>query len=153
MQNSKPKGEKCQEAKAFLSQFQKCAAIIRNKEVERGTLLDIALSVTASPSGERVQTSGNPQRMANAIGDRVDAEAAIAQAQEKSAKILLDIVSVIEQLPTMEYELMHRRYVRGMSYEEIADEYGKSYSWATTTHDRAVAKVQQIIMQEGVCGK
>lgn len=153
MESKATKGAKNREAKSFLSQIQKFNALIRNKEIEKEIMRGIALSVTAYSSGERVQSSGNPQKMANAVEKCVDAEADIARAVDALTEARKSVVSVIEQLPPVEYDVLHRKYVQGQTYEDIADDYGKSYSWATTTHDRAVDKVQRIIMTEGVCGK
>lgn len=56
-----------------------------------------------------------------------------------------EIIELIETLPQKQYELMYMRYVSGLSYTEIMDKTGKSYTWATSTHKIALDKVQQIL--------
>ncbi len=58
------------------------------------------------------------------------------------------ILSIIEQLPPMEYDLLHKLYLQEISLKEAAYRCGKSYSWATTTHSRALQHIQEIIDRE-----
>lgn len=55
------------------------------------------------------------------------------------------IIAVIEQLKLAEYDLLHKVYVQEMPLKEVAYRCGKSYSWATTTHSRALLHVQEIL--------
>lgn len=129
----------------FLEQPERLDIIIKNKLIEKQQWRDIALGITASMEGERVQSSGSQQKMADAIGRCVDMEAEIDGLIDKLIDTKKEVVQTIERLdsPT-EYNVLHMRYIQYKSLQEIADHYGMDYSWATTTHGRALKSLEEI---------
>lgn len=136
------------DAKNFLQQLKKLDCMITNKIAEKAHWKAIATGTTASIGGERVQSSGSQQKMADAVGRYVDIEREIDEQIDKLIDTKQDIISVIEQLNTTEYDLLHKVYVQYMSLFEVADKYGNTYSWATTVHGRALKNVQMILDQK-----
>ncbi len=134
------------DAKSYLRQVEKLDARIRNKLIEREQWRDIALGITANVGGEKVQASGNQQKMASAIEKCVDMEQEINALVDELINTKRDVIATIEQLesPT-EYDVLHKRYIQYLSLQEIADHYGRDYGWATTTHGRALKNVQNIL--------
>lgn len=130
----------------FLEQPERLDTIIKNKLIEKQQWRDIALGITASMEGERVQSSGSQQKMADAIGRCVDMEAEIDRLVDKLIDTKKDVVQTIELLdsPT-EYNVLHMRYIQYKSLQEIADHYNRDYGWVTTTHGRALKSVQAIL--------
>lgn len=151
-------------AKEYLQQLEQLEYLIENKKQEREQWRMMAMSSTAgaaADTGVRVQTSGNKQRMADAIIESVyigdEIEQAIAQALIKRQ----EIISHIEMLNADAYNILHKRYVgivekdksgkkktRRLTLQEIADEAGKSYSLITTIHGSALKELQKIINAE-----
>ena len=129
----------------FLEQPERLDIIIKNKLIEKQQWRDIALGITASMEGERVQSSGSQQKMADAIGRCVDMEAEIDRLVDNLIDTKKEVVQAIERLdsPT-EYNVLHMRYIQYKSLQEIADHYGMDYSWATTTHGRALKSLEEI---------
>jgi len=132
-------------AKAFLSQLDKLNKLIENKMIERQQWQSIARGTGQGANGERVQSSGNPQKMADAVARYVDIEAEIDAAINKYVDKRNHIISVIEQLPVTEYDILHKVYVQGVPLDEVAVAFGKSYSWVTSKHGRALKAVQDIL--------
>ena len=134
------------EAKEFLRQVKKLDLQIKNKLIERQQWKDIALGITVSMEGERVQSSSSQQKMADAVGRCVDMEAEIDSLVDKLIDTKKEVVQTIEQLdsPT-EYDVLHRRYIQYQSLQDVADHYKKDYGWATTTHGRALKHVQELL--------
>ena len=133
------------DAKEFLSQPKKLDLLIKNKLIEKRQWHDLALGITANMEGERVQSSGSQQKMADAIGRCIDVEAEIDCLVDKLIDKKKEVIQVIEQLDSpIEYDIMHRLYVQYMTLQEVADHYKKEYGWATTTHGRALKSVQRI---------
>ena len=64
-------------AKDYLQQVQKIDVIIKNKIIEKEQWMSMATSTTASSDGERVQSSGSQQKMADAVVRYVELEADI----------------------------------------------------------------------------
>lgn len=133
-------------AKEYLQQAEKLDLLIQNKLAEKRQWLEVALGITAHLGGERVQTSGSKSKMAEAVEKCIDVEREISALIDRLIDTKSEIVTVIELVenPT-EYDVLHKRYIQKMSLLQIADRYGKEYSWATTTHGRALKSVQEIL--------
>jgi len=115
--------------------------------------------------GERVQASTSKEKMADAVLKMIEIQTEIEAQVQKLIRTKQDIISTIEQLKPIEYNLLHKMYiginkrdsegnvhVHYMDFAEVATLNGKSYSWATTTHGRALEQVRRIINQKGeVC--
>lgn len=132
-------------AKDYLKEIARIEKLIENKKEERERWRDIALNITGSYDGERVQSSGNQQKMATAVINQVDLQ------REIEAHILAlyrkrqDIIGVLEQLPIQDYDLLYKIYVKGNTLIDMAEERGCTYSNITTLHGTALKKVQRII--------
>lgn len=138
--------KKKSDAQIFLKQPEKLDAIINNKLIEKKQWQDLALGITANMGGERVQSSGAKSRMADAVERCIDVEAEIDDLVDTLVAAKQNVIETIEQLDSpMEYKLLHDRYIKFMSLQEIADKYNKEYSWATTTHGRAIKNVEAIL--------
>lgn len=135
------------EAKQFLNQLKKLDKMIENKLAEKARWQAMATRTTAQIGGERVQSSGSKQRMADAVGSYLDIEREIDEQVDKLVDTRQEVICVIEKLNTTEYDLLHKVYVQYMSLYEVADMYGNTYSWATTVHGRALKNVQKILDQ------
>lgn len=144
-------------AKEFLLKVRKLNNIIENKLMEKAQWKSIAIGITPQYGGERVQTSGGQQRMADAVGRYLDMERNIDAYVDQLVDAKNEVISVIEQLKNaIEYDLLHKVYIgvvdhengkpiKYMTLDEVADLYDKSHSWATTVHGRALQHVQEIL--------
>ena len=132
-------------ASTFLEQIEDIETKIKNKMIERQQWEDMKYSITAVMGGERVQSSGSKSKLENAVilceqeEEEINMQVACLASQKR------DIISVIEQLKTVQYDVLHMKYVQKMSFYEIGDTYGHDYNWATTVHGRALKKVQYIL--------
>lgn len=142
-------------AKEFLKQVEKWDKIIDNKLIEQKQWKDIASNTTAGSksilingeqhSMDRVQSSGNQQKMADAIIKYVDIETEINQCINELYAAKKAVVEVIEQLEVHEYDLLHKVYIQHFPLWDAAEELNKSYTWAKSVHGRALQKVQKIL--------
>jgi len=133
------------DAKTFLNQLRKLDKMIENKLAEKAQWKAIATGTSASIGGERVQSSGSQQKMADAIDRYVDIEKEIDEQVDALIDKRQDVIRIIEQLNATEYDLLHKVYVQYITLYEVADIYGNTYSWATTVHGRALKNVQAIL--------
>lgn len=132
-------------AKDYLKQIEKLDTLIQNKLAEKARWKDIALGITTSTEGERVQSSGSQQKMADAINRCIDIEREIDSFVDSMVDMKKEIIQTIEQLNPTEYDVLHKRYIQNMTFDEIAEAKRKSKSWATTVHGRALQSVQRIL--------
>jgi membrane-associated HD superfamily phosphohydrolase len=120
--------------------------LIDNKIAEKARWREIAQGVGSSFSvGDKVQTSGNQQKMADAVCHCITLEEEINAEIDKLIDKRREVVATIEELDVDEYELLHNIYVKYMPIQDAADAMEKSYSWATTIHGRALAHVAEIL--------
>lgn len=138
-------------AKIFLQQIKKLDRMIENKQIEKAQWKELATSTTTQLNGEKVQSSHNPHKMANAIVKYIDLEREIDSCIDRLIDTKRDVISVIEQLNPDEYDVLHKFYIQGLSFKEIAfaDKKKRSESWATTIHGRALKNVQRILDERG----
>ena len=132
-------------AKDYLLQIQKLDRLIENKLMEVAHWKAVATGTTVCSEGDRVQSSGSKQKMADAICRYMQMEDEINNAIDRLVGIKQEIIETIERLPINEYDLLHKIYVQGMEIYEAASEMDKSYRWATSVHGRALANVQKIL--------
>ena len=104
------------------------------------------MGITANVSGERVQSSGAKSKMADAIDKCVDMEQEIDSLIDMLIEVKREVIQTIEKLESaVEYDVLHMRFIQHKTLEEIADHYGRSYDWVTTTQGRAFVNVQKIL--------
>lgn len=128
-------------ASEYLSRIKKIDHMIRNKLDEHDHWESVASGLGGGCLDERVQTSRNLHKGADAIDKYIDIEAEIRALQKERQ----EIISTIERLPTEEYDLTYRLYVKGESMKEIAYHFGKSYDWVKRKKSYALKLVQHML--------
>lgn len=137
-------------AKNYLKRVEKIDFMIQNKISELKQWKTIALSVTGRADGQRVQSSGSNQKMANAVEKCIDIENEINLLIDKLYNEKQEVIGTIEKLNATEYDLLYKVYIQHRSLQEVSDEFGKTYTWVTTVHGRALKNVQKIIEKKGM---
>lgn len=132
-------------AQEFLEQVPKLNAMIENKMAEKAQWRGVAYGITTNTEGERVQSSGSQQKMADAVVKIVDLEQEINDLIDRMVDMKQRVIKTIELLNATEYDVLHKRYIQGMTYDEIGAAKGKSKSWATTVHGRALQSLNGIL--------
>lgn len=132
-------------AKEYLEQLQKLDKLIENKMAEKIHWQCIATSTTAPLGGERVQSSGDPQKVATAVCNYTDLQAEIDACIDGFADQRREIIGTIEMLKVREYDLLHKVYVQHFTLQDVATALDKSYTWVTTMHGTALKSVQRIL--------
>lgn len=133
-------------AKEYLKQLNKIDAVIKSKLEEIERWKGLAVSITVSTDGERVQSSGDPERMASAVSMYVDLEREVVAQLKTYEKKRQEILQTIEGLSSSdEYEVVYRHYVKGEDFQTIADALLKSYRWVTSVNGNALVNIQKLI--------
>ena len=135
-------------AKDFLGQIEKLDTMIANKLIEKTQWKAVAMNITAHNDGVRVQSSGSNQKMADAINKCIDLEREADELVDRLIDTKREVIGVIEKLNATEYDVLHKIYIQHMPLEDVADSKGKTYSWVTTVHGRALQNVQRILDEE-----
>lgn len=128
-------------AEKYLEQIRKIDAIIINKLKDHKRWVEIAEGLGGFSVGERVQSSRNLHRGADAIGNYIDLESEIKALREKRQ----GIIDTIEGLPCDEYKVIYKIFVEGYMLKEIPSLFDKSYDWAKKTKRDALRNLQSIL--------
>lgn len=137
-------------AKHYLMQIEKLDMMIQNKIAEAEYWKEIASGTGVNCDGERVQSQGSKQQMADAVGKYVDIEREITEAIDRLIDLRRGIIQTIEMLKNVNhYDVLYKRYVLYKEYYEIADDMKKSQSWVTKEHGKALVLVQKILNERG----
>lgn len=132
-------------AKEYLKQLQKLDKLIENKLAEKERWKCIATTTTAPLGGERVQSSGNHQKMADAVCRYIELESEINACIDRIVDQRQEIISTIEMLDVKEYDLLHKVYVQYVPLKNVGGLIGQSTSWVKTMHGVALSHVQRIL--------
>nr|DAK18306.1 MAG TPA: Protein of unknown function (DUF1492) [Caudoviricetes sp.] len=124
----KKEGKKQMTTKEYLGQISRLNRMINNKLTEIAQLKDMAVSISAPQSGERVQTTPNFDK----IGTKY---AKIDEMERKIDGMVDELVDkkekIIQQIDSMEdentYNILFARYIEKKTFEVIATE--MKYSW------------------------
>lgn len=133
------------DAKAYLSQLKKLASMIKNKRAEIEQWRAVAYGITPQSNGERVQSSGSADKMANAVCNYVPLEKELESQIARYESLMLEVIEVIEQLDEPFYSIIHKHYIEGKKFDVIAEEISYSYQYTTEMHRTALGMVQRII--------
>ena len=132
-------------AKDYLRQLQKLDRLIENKLAELQQWKAMATCTTQQLTADKVQTSGNPQKMADAVCKIIEIEAEIDRYVDSLVDTKREVINTLERLNPTEYDLLHKVYVQYFTFDEVAEKKGKSYSWVTTVHGRALKNIQSML--------
>lgn len=134
--------ESMKETKDFLNQVAKIDAMVQNKREEIEEVRNLAESMVIN-TGERVQSSGSKQRMADTVERYLDMERKLNEDIERLINAKRDVLEVIEQLPVDQYKLLYQVYIKGVELKCYDTD--KSYAWVKSTHGRALVNVRDIL--------
>lgn len=136
-------------AKDYLLNIEKIDMQIVNKTIEINLLIDklkmVAESTTSNNEGERVQSSGSKEKMADAIACYTDLEEELKQYVADKTEEKNEILKTIESFPIGEYELLHKIYVQGFTLKEISIQKSCAYSTITSLHGYAMKRLQKVL--------
>lgn len=132
-------------AKEYLLQIRKNDNQINNKLAEISHLREMAMSITSTLKEDVVQTSGNGDKLADTIAKIVDLENEINADVDKQVDTKKEVMSVIDTLEEPFCNLLYKRYLHYMTWEEIAVEMHYTYQWVCELHGRALLKVKELI--------
>lgn len=146
-------------AKDYVEQAKKINSVINNKLSEIDFWSAVSTRTTAGMYGERVQTSGSNQKMADAVISKSDLEREVEKdIQEQFAK-RKEITDKLEQLTDeRDYTILYEMYIGKLKcnpdktfttvykdLDEIAALYDRSRSWADSAHGIALKNLQNIL--------
>ena len=132
----------------FLRQVDKLDRLIANKIIEMERWKALAMGTGASTEGERVQSSGSKQRMQDAVCRYISIEDDINQYIDELVDKKQEVISTIEQLPTKEYDILHKIYIQHIKLHEVAENWDgetRSLTGVKKIHRKALISLQRLL--------
>lgn len=113
-------------AERYLNQVKKLDQLIDAKLAERDRLKELATDISAKPiDGMPHSNTGTvAQTMQNAVINLIMLEQEIDKLIDKYVDYKQQVVKSLEKLDANEYGVLHRYYIRYMTWEQIADDMG-----------------------------
>lgn len=125
--------------KSYLSQIERLDRMIQNKLSEIYQLKTMACSVTVSNDGDRVQNSGDKDRMGTAVAKIVDLERETDELVDSFVEKRKRIVEQIDSIDNIDYyNVLSMRYVSRDTFESIAEKTNWSIRKVFTLHGKAL---------------
>ena len=115
-------------AEKWLLQVRKYDELINAKLAERTRLNAIATDISPRPmDGMPFSNTGTvSQKIPNAVICLVELAHEIDKLIDKYIDLKKEVAALLEQLPDKEYGVLHRYYIRGMTWEQVAADMGYS---------------------------
>lgn len=134
--------------KTYLHQIKRLDMMISNKLAEIYRLKNMASGIFISTDSERVQSSGNKDRLGNTVAKIIDLE----RETDKLIDILFDkrnnIIKQIDSLSNSDYyQILALRYVNYDTFNDISDKTGWSIRQVFRLHGEALQEFEKVFGQ------
>lgn len=131
--------------KSYLSQIERLDRMIQNKLSEIYQLKTMACSVTVSNDGERVQNSGDKDRMGTTVAKIVDLERETDELVDSFVEKRKRIVKQIDSIENVDYyHVLSMRYIARDTFETIAEKTNWSIRKVFSLHGKALLEFEKL---------
>lgn len=131
--------------KEYLNQIERLDKMITNKLSEIYQLKIMACSITVSGDNEKVQTSGNQDKLGSTIAKIVDLERETDQLVDAMVDKRKSIIQQIEGINNIDYyDILHKHYVERRTFQDIADSCNWSIRHVFNIHGRALQEFEKV---------
>jgi len=133
-------------AKEFLQQYQNVEHDINSKLDQIHRLRALATKTTQVLTPDRVDGTGEPDKLAGIVGRIVDMEHEVDASIDQLQVIKQQVESVISELPEASHRnVLRLRYINGFRWEEIAVKLDYTYRNVCYIHGKALSVVEKKI--------
>lgn len=131
----------------YLSRIEVMDAKIETKTEELERLRTLAEKTTASIGSERVQVSGNQQKLEDCVIKIVQVQEEINASIDRFVDYKREAMELIDNACDADcIKLLYKRYFSYMKWEEIAVDMNYTYQWVSGgLHQRALSQVQKAL--------
>lgn len=131
--------------KEYLNQIECLDKMITNKLSEIYQLKIMACSITVSGDSERVQTSGNQDKLGSVIAKIVDLERETDELVDSLVDKRKEILRQIDNMKNIDhYDVLHKHYVERRTFQDIADSENWSIRQVFNIHGRALQEFEKM---------
>ena len=128
----------------WLESVQRLDELIATKIAERDQLLDMATSITAKVN-DMPHGSGASDKIGNSAARLVDLASDTDKLIDQYIDRKADVAKALEHLPNAEYLVMHKRYIQGMTWRQVAEEVGYTEQHVWRLKVKALQRLQHVM--------
>lgn len=134
------------DSKKYLQQLRLYDAIITTKLEDLQHLKEMATKITPTLKDDTVSGGGNQDKLCDAIAKIVDLEEKIDRTIDRYVAAKQEISATLDKLTDPDQlQVLHKRYVQYMTWEQIACEMNMSYRNVCYIHGKGLQTVNQIL--------
>lgn len=127
----------------YLKMYQEAKKEIKSIELSIEELNTFMFNVTQTINPAKVQTSPEPDSITDLIAKKDSLMLKLNIRQTEALEIMKNVMRAIETVDnSLQHSILVRRYITGVSLEDIADELNYEYSWLTRLHNRAIDSIR-----------
>ena len=131
--------------KEYLNQIERLDKMITNKLSEIYQLKIMSCRITVSGDSERVQTSGNHDKLGSTISKIVDLERETDELVDSLVDKRKEILRQIDNMKNIDhYDVLHKHYVERRTFQDIADSENWSIRQVFNIHGRALQEFEKM---------
>lgn len=131
-------------AKEYLKNIEKIDRLIEEKIHQKEDLRN--MKITASIDGMPRGNGGSSDKIGNAVAKIGEIEEEIDSKIDELVALKLEATGLINKLDVQENLLLDMRYIRGMDWETIADEFCYEKRNVHRLHSRALNRLEEIMV-------
>ena len=128
----------------YLKQIQKLDCLINNKLAEKERIFSIATNINQTLSG-MPHNSGVSDKVGDGAVKLADMESEIDRMVDEYADKKGEVIHTIEQLPAMEYDVIHKHYIQGRAWEDVAQSAGYTLDNIFKIRTKALEHIDKMI--------
>lgn len=134
-------------AQEWLEQVRKLDQLINAKLAERDRLKEMATDISPRPmDGMPFDNTGVASRkMENAVVRLIDLANDLNKLVDMYTKHKEKVVKALEQLPPNEYGVLHRHYIRYMTWDQVAEDMGYCTVQIWRIRKKALKNLQNVM--------
>lgn len=135
-------------AERWLQQVKKMDQLIDAKLAERDRLNSLATDISAKPfDGMPHSNTGMvSQKMQNAVINLVMLASEIDKLIDQYIDYKQQVIKILEELPEKEYGVLHRHYIRYMTWEQVAEDMGYSVRQVLRIRKNSLKNLENVIV-------
>lgn len=138
-------------AKIYLKKIEKMEIKLKKMDEDIERLNALATRTTSALGGDRVQTSGSKDRMADCTVKMADLRNRINKEWDMLIDYKEEAWKILEQCDPECIALISEKYFQFKSWEEIAVDMNYTYQWVSGgLHQKALAQVQRALDEREV---
>ena len=125
-----------------ITSYLKTRQKIKRKRAQLQEIADLCTNITVDMSEDRVQTSGDKDRLGSLIAKKVDIETELMGEISEALDDMKEIEDAINGLEDPdEQTVLQERFIEGKKWDDIADDICYSRMTAIRIKNRAISKI------------